>query len=94
MLQRDAKDWKVYTWSRGVALGIQIANNSDHRDKTITLFSVFPNTAIRLPNPRSSVLIAKRFSAIILIKRPPLAPPKMIHFSNAYKRPPKSFSIQ
>ena len=77
-----------------VNLGLFIGNDSVYRDKTITLFSVSPNIDIKLPNPRSSVLIARRFSVIILTKRPLLAPPKMIHSSNASKKPPKSFLTQ
>lgn len=74
--------------------GLLIGNDSVYRDKTITPFSVFPNIDIKPPNPRSSVLIARKFSVIILTRRPLLAPPKMIHSSNASKKPPKFFLTQ
>ncbi len=91
MLQRDAKDWKVYL-SMVLTLYVQFTNQpcSQYRVRTTMLFSVSLNTVTAQLLSRSSVPTVKRFSVTTLIRKLPPALPKMTRSSNASKKPRKS----
>ena len=91
MLQRDAKDWKVQ-FSFHMSTKQSSSDISHSRDKTTTPSLGSRNTATKLRKPRSSAHTVKKSFAITRTKKLPLVPPRMIPFSNAYKRPPKSSS--
>lgn len=103
MLQRDAKDWKVHIHSlllvartpptaSGVLKEALAYLQFTSRTKTTMLSSAYPNIAGKLQNNKSRQRTGRKSSVTTQTKKQPPAPPKTTPFSNAYRKPPNSFS--